>query len=165
MSIHDITRRVQATNRPLCLITGGEPLAQKSSHALMSSLANICRTVQLETSGAFDISTADSRIHHILDIKTPSSGEHARNLPENYRHLRQDDEIKFVITNKADYQWALEEIEKHALSQPGVEILISPAWGSVDPAELANWILVDNAPVRMQLQHHKLIWGHEATGV
>jgi len=165
MSIHDIVHRVQTANRPLCLITGGEPLAQKSSHVLMSSLADLRPTVQLETSGAFDISIVDSRIHRILDIKTPGSGEHARNLPENYRHLRHGDEIKFVVTNKTDYQWALEEIEKHDLSRQGVEILVSPAWGNVDAAELANWILENNAPVRMQLQHHKLIWGHEATGV
>ncbi len=165
LSIDDITARVRDSNHPLCLVTGGEPLAQKPCPVLLSSLADICPTVQLETSGAFDINTVDSRIHRILDIKTPGSGEHIRNMPENYKHLRQGDEIKFVIMDRDDYKWMLETIRLHDLTQSEAPILASPAWGEIAPADLAGWIIEDNPPVRLQLQYHKLIWGHEATGV
>lgn len=163
--IGDIVQQVEASQQPLCLITGGEPLAQKSSHTLLTVLADICPIVQLETSGAFDISSIDSRIRRILDIKTPGSGEASRNRWDNLRHLHDGDEIKFVLAGISDYEWAMDIIAKHELTALQVPVLFSPVWGLVKPAELADWILRDHAPGRLQPQYHKYIWGSGAEHV
>ncbi len=163
--IRDIVRQVEASQRPLCLVTGGEPLAQKSCRALLQDMADVCPTVQLETSGAFDISGIDPRIHRILDIKTPGSGEVSRNRWGNLRHLHEGDEIKFVLTGISDYQWAMEIIAGHKLARLHVPVLFSPVWGLVQPADLAAWILRDHAPGRLHPQYHKHIWGSGAEHV
>ena len=160
--IDDIVADVARRDRPLTLVTGGEPLAQKSSLDLLAALAAARPIVQLETSGAFDISRVDARVRRILDIKTPGSGEESRNDWNNLAHLKDGDEIKVVICDRTDYDWALDILDRF---QPRVPVLFSPAWGAVSPAELAGWILEDHAPVRLQLQWHKHIWGAEATGV
>jgi len=154
----DVYRR----GRPLVLVTGGEPLAQKSCLPLLSVLADICPVLQLETSGAFDISRTDTKVRRILDIKTPGSGEESRNHWENLDALKNGDEIKIVITSRVDYQWALNVLNNH---RPAVPVLFSPAWGSIRAAELVRWMLEDHAPARFQLQLHKHIWGAEASGV
>ncbi|MDQ6957733.1 MAG: radical SAM protein [Mariprofundaceae bacterium] len=161
-SIEQVTDEIRQRNRPLTLVSGGEPLAQKSCLALLSALAEISPILQLETSGAFNISQTDSRVRRILDIKTPGSGENKRNHWENLNFLKDGDEIKVVITSHDDYMWAVTILRKY---QPVVPVLFSPAWGDIQPSDLALWILEDHVPARMQLQLHKHIWGAETTGV
>jgi len=161
-SIEQVTDEVRQHNRPLTLVSGGEPLAQKSCLPLLSALVEISPVLQLETSGAFNISQTDSRVRRILDIKTPGSGESKHNRWENIRFLKDGDEIKIVITSHDDYVWAVKILDKY---QPVVPVLFSPAWGDIQPSDLASWMLEDHVPARMQLQLHKHIWGAEATGV
>ena len=163
--IDDIIRRVVSARRPLCLVTGGEPLAQKACRTLLAALAERRPVVQLETSGALDIGGVDARIRRILDIKTPGSGEEAHNRWSNLQQLRPGDEIKFVLTGADDYRWALEIMQRHGLSDLPVPILFSPARGRLAPAALAGWMLRDHVSARLQLQLHKYIWGAEAQGV
>jgi 7-carboxy-7-deazaguanine synthase len=127
-------------------------------------------TVLVETSGAFDISPLDDRVHTIMDLKCPGSGESARNRWENLDHLGARDEIKFVVRDREDYVWAREVVRERRLDRRLEEgslraILMSPVWGETDLEQLAGWILEDGLPVRFQMQLHKLIWGPEATGV
>lgn len=159
--VSDIAQR----NRPLILVSGGEPLAQPACTDLLAALAETGRIIQLETSGAFDISGVPDGIRRIVDVKTPGSGESARNLIGNLAHLRAGDEIKFVITDRQDYEWARTALREHALDQMGLPILFSPVWGEVEPTELCRWVLDDALPVRVHLQLHKYIWGGEAKGV
>jgi len=161
-SIDQVTNEVRQRNRPLTLVSGGEPLAQKACLPLLSALAKMATILQLETSGAFDISQTDPRVRRILDIKTPGSGESKRNRWENLHSLKDGDELKFVITSHEDYEWAVGILEKY---QPVVPVLFSPVWGDIQPPDLATWMLEDHVPARMQLQLHKHIWGAEATGV
>lgn len=163
--IDDVVREVNVRARPLTLVTGGEPLAQKSCLDLLAALADTRPLVQLETSGALDISSVDRRIHRILDIKTPGSGEAERNRWNNLEHLHAGDEIKFVLACDDDYPWVLEIMRRHRLVELGLPILLSPAWGLVDAAELASWMLRDRVPARLQLQWHKHIWGAQVQGV
>jgi len=161
-SIARIADEVHQRNRPLTLVSGGEPLAQKSCLPMLSALAEVSPVLQLETSGAFDISQIDPRVRRILDIKTPGSGEDERNRWKNLRFLKDGDEIKVVITSYEDYQWAVNILNEN---QPDVPVLFSPTWDNIDPSELAQWMLEDHVPARIQLQLHKYIWGAEATGV
>ena len=165
MRIDDVVRRVAAAGRPLCLVTGGEPLAQNACRELLARLAETSPVVQLETSGALDISKLDERIRRVLDIKTPGSGEAARNRWDNLRHLREGDEIKFVLTDVEDYRWSLDIMARYGLAGMRIPVLLSPAWGMLAPDTLAGWMLRDHAPARLQLQCHKYIWGPEAQGV
>jgi len=165
MPVGDIVDRIRHSARPLVLVTGGEPLAQKSCIALLEALADLPATIQLETSGALDIATVPAFVHRILDIKTPGSGEEARNRWENLRHLRRGDELKFVLSSREDYLWSLECIRNHGLADLDIPMLFSPCWGRLDPKDLADWLLADNPPVRLQLQQHKSIWGAEVSGV
>lgn len=139
-------------------VTGGEPLAQKSCITLLSLLADRGYSVSLETSGALDVSQVDARVSKILDIKTPGSGESAKNLWSNLVHLTSKDEIKFVLCNEADYLWAKQKLAEHRLDTLS-PVLFSPVYGELEPGMLAAWILRDALPVRMQLQLHKQIWG------
>lgn len=164
-SISDIAEEVRQRGRPLALVTGGEPLAQKQCPELLTALADISPTLQLETSGAFDISGLDRRVRRILDIKTPGSGESAKNRWENLGDLRAGDEIKFIVTSEEDYRWTVEIMQEHRLPRPDVPILLSPAWGSLEASQLAAWILRDRVGARLQLQLHKYVWGAEASGV
>lgn len=143
---------------PTVCVTGGEPLAQKNSLLLLTALCDAGYSVSLETSGALDISQVDPRVSRIVDIKAPESGEEARNRWENIVHLTPHDEIKFVLANRADYEWAREVIQAQRLAEI-CPLLLSPVQGELPPAQLAEWILADRLPVRLQVQLHKLLWG------
>ena len=161
MELSDVLARVAAFDTPTVCVTGGEPLAQKNALLLLNALCDASYSVSLETSGALDISQVDSRVARIVDIKPPGSGEMARNRWGNLAHLTPQDEIKFVLADRADYEWARDAIQQHVLAQH-CPVLMSPVQGELDPALLADWILQDRLPVRMQLQLHKLLWGNVA---
>jgi len=150
---------------PLVEITGGEPLLQPAVLPLMTALCDAGRTVLLETSGAHDISKVDPRVHRIMDLKTPGSGECARNLWSNLDHLTLRDEVKFVIGSREDYEWAREQVRKHSLPCRVNAVLFSPVFGKIEPVEIVNWILSDKLDVRFQLQMHKFIWHPQQRGV
>ena len=160
LTLDEILSRVAALGAHYVTLTGGEPLAQKQAPALLQRLADAGYSVSLETSGALDVSAVDPRISKILDLKTPGSGECERNLWSNLAHLTPHDEIKFVLCDEADYQWACEQIRKHQLDAK-CPLLMSPVHGKLEPRLLAEWILRDHLPVRMQLQLHKLLWGEK----
>jgi 7-carboxy-7-deazaguanine synthase len=164
-TLQEIADAVTAFRCPLVEITGGEPLLQKNVLPLMAMLADAGHTVLLETSGAHDISKVDPRVHRIMDLKTPGSGESARNLFSNIEHLTQRDEAKFVIGSREDYEWSREQVERHALAQRCRTVLFSPIFGRIDPREIVEWILADKLPVRFQLQMHKFIWTPTKRGV
>jgi 7-carboxy-7-deazaguanine synthase len=156
---------VLATDCPLVEITGGEPLLQKNVLPLMTRLCDAGRTVLIETSGAHDISVIDPRVHRIMDFKTPSSGEVARNLESNVAHLAKRDEVKFVIGSREDYEWTRDQIERHGLAGRVGEVLLSPVFGKVDPRDIVAWMLADRLKARFQLQLHKFIWDPKKQGV
>lgn len=139
-------------------VTGGEPLAQRSCHGLLSALCDAGYSVSLETSGALDVSKVDMRVCKVMDIKTPGSGEQEKNLWANLDCLASQDELKFVLCGEKDYQWAAEIIQTRHLDSI-CPILLSPVHGKLAPEKLATWILRDHLPVRMQIQLHKLLWG------
>ena len=145
--------------RDVC-VTGGEPLAQKRCLGLLEALCDAGYRVSLETSGAIDIGPFDARVARVVDIKTPASGEVARNRWENLPLLRAHDQVKFVLCDRADYDWARGVLAEHRLSER-CEVLFSPSHGQLPLRDLAEWILEDRLPVRLQLQLHKLIWGEE----
>lgn len=161
----DIVEEVLATGCPLIEITGGEPLLQKNVLPLMTRLCDAGRTVLIETSGAHDIAQIDPRVHRIMDFKTPSSGESARNLASNVQHLAKRDEVKFVIGSREDYEWTREQIERHGLAERVGEVLLSPVFGKVDPRDIVAWMLADRLKARFQLQMHKFIWDPKKKGV
>jgi len=165
MRIDDIVDRARQAERPLILVTGGEPLVQKRCIALLEALRQTGAIIQLETSGALDIQPVPAHVRRILDIKTPGSGEVSRNRWSNLPMLRSGDEIKFALTGRADYEWSLACIREHRLAALNIPILFSPCWGELDPQQLSSWILEDNPPVRLQLQQHKSIWGARAVSV
>lgn len=143
-------------------VTGGEPLAQKPCRELLRRLCERGYEVSLETSGALDISAIDARVSVVMDLKTPGSGEEAKNRYANIALLRPKDQVKFVICDRADYEWSRAKLAEYGLPAR-CEVLFSPSFGELAPATLAEWILADRLPVRMQVQLHKLLWG-EARG-
>ncbi|NUS39507.1 MAG: 7-carboxy-7-deazaguanine synthase QueE [Lysobacter sp.] len=145
--------------RHVC-VTGGEPLAQKRCIALLRRLCDAGYGVSLETSGALDIGEVDPRVSRVVDIKTPGSGEVARNLWENLALLTPHDQVKFVICSRADYEWARDVVAEHRLHER-CDVLFSPSFAQVDARALADWIVADRLPVRFQLQLHKLLWNDE----
>ena len=176
VSVEDLKEQILAINCTLIEFTGGEPLAQKAVFPLMAELCDAGRTVLVETSNAVDISPCDPRIIRILDLKTPGSGQVDRNRMENLEDLRPADEIKFVVTDRADYDWAREMIETHDLMTRSAAVLMSPTFEqaqgleilgckALPPHQLAEWILADGLEVRMQLQMHKFIWDPQTRGV
>lgn len=156
----EILAEVARHGTPHVCVTGGEPLAQKSCLPLLTALCDAGYSVSLETSGALDISGVDPRVSRIMDLKAPDSGEEARNRWENLEHLNERDEIKIVLASEADYLWAKEQIGTRRLASL-CEVSLSPVQASLAPARLAEWILRDQLPVRMQVQLHKIIWGNE----
>lgn len=138
-------------------VTGGEPLAQPSVRALMTALADAGHAVSLETSGAMDIASLDPRVQVVMDLKCPGSLESDRNLWSNLVHLRAQDEVKFVLASRVDYEWMREVLAREGLSGR-CGVLASPVWGELDAAELAAWILEDGLEVRLQVQLHKVLW-------
>ena len=154
----DILAEIRKYETPYVCVTGGEPLAQKRCAELLKLLCDEGFRVSLETSGAIDISQADQRVSRVMDLKTPGSGEVEKNLWSNLDELCGNDQIKFVICSREDYEWAGEQLHRRKLAGY-CEVLFSPAWGRVDAEELAGWILEDHLPVRFQLQLHKILWG------
>ena len=141
-------------------VTGGEPLAQPGVHALLEQLCDEGFEVALETSGALDVARVDARVRKVLDVKTPGSGEVARNLWSNLDHLRATDELKFVICDRNDYDWARLKCDELDLRER-CAVLFSPSAGQLEARELADWILADRLDVRLQIQLHKYLWGDE----
>ena len=158
MELHDILARVATFNTPTVCVTGGEPLAQKNCLALLNALCNAGYSVSLETSGALDISGVDARVSRIMDIKVPGSGEAERNRWENLPLLNKHDEIKFVLTDREDYAWALAVMRRDDFPKE-VPVLFSPVFGKLPAHMLAEWILKDGVAARMQIQLHTFLWG------
>ncbi|MBV9658103.1 MAG: radical SAM protein [Verrucomicrobia bacterium] len=161
----EILDAVLAYDCPLVEITGGEPLLQKNVLPLMTALCDAGKTVLLETSGAHDIAPVDPRVHRIMDLKTPSSGECARNRLENIAHLTKRDEVKCVIGSREDYDWSRDAVRAHDLAARCGCVLFSPVFGRIEPRAIVEWLLADKLPVRFQLQLHKFIWEPTAKGV
>ena len=161
----EVLDKVLAFDCPLVEITGGEPLLQKNVLPLMTALCDAGRTVLIETSGAHDISAIDSRVHRIMDLKTPGSGECARNLVSNIAHLTPRDEVKCVIGSREDYEWSREQVRAHDLTTKCGTVLFSPIFGRIEAREIVEWIVADHLPVRFQLQMHKFIWDPKQQGV
>jgi 7-carboxy-7-deazaguanine synthase len=165
MPIAEIVEQVRAYGCDLVEITGGEPMLQKGIYALFAALLDAGLTVMLETSGERDLSRVDPRVIKIMDLKCPGSGESERNRWSNLDALSARDEVKFVLTDRRDYEWAREAIERHRIAARVNAVLMSPAFGLLEPLNLAEWILADRLPVRMQLQMHKHIWPPSMRGV
>lgn len=160
-SLPEILATVQQYGSHHVTVTGGEPLAQRRGcHALLQSLVDAGYSVSLETSGAMAIDGIDPRVSRVVDIKTPGSGESARNRWDNIELLDANDQVKFVICDRADYDWARTIIRDYRLPQR-CEVLVSPSFGAISARDLADWVVADALPVRFQLQLHKLIWGDE----
>jgi 7-carboxy-7-deazaguanine synthase len=165
MALKEIVHRVESFGSELVEITGGEPLLQKNVLPLMSILCDAGHTVLLETSGAHDIAPVDTRVHRIMDLKTPGSGEVEKNLWSNIDHLTPRDEVKFVIGSREDYEWSREKVQRFDLPARCHAVLFSPIFGRIDPREIVEWILADKLNVRFQLQMHKFIWTPTQRGV
>ena len=160
MHYDEIFREIRKYGTPYVCVTGGEPLAQKRCKKFLKKLCDEGYHVSLETSGAMDISRADERVSRVMDLKTPASREESSNRWENLEELTDKDQVKFVICSRVDYEWAREQVTSRDL-HTYCEVLFSPAWGMVEPADLADWVLTDQLPVRFQLQLHKVLWGDE----
>lgn len=160
MGLPEILREVNQYNPRYVTVTGGEPLAQKDCISLLSQLCGLGIEVSLETSGALDISKVDPRVVKVMDLKTPSSGEQNKNLIENIKFLTANDQLKFVIAGREDYNWAVNMLNEYRLTER-CEVLFSPVHNSLQPRQLAEWILEDRLLVRMQVQLHKYLWGEE----
>lgn len=165
MEVTDILQRVDSFRCSLVEVTGGEPLIQKGVLPLMTALCDHGFQVLLETSGAHDISVVDQRVHRIMDLKTPSSGENGRNRMENIAHLTGRDEVKFVLSSREDYEWARKIINEQTLAPRCKAVLLSPVFGQIFPADIVKWMLEDKLPARFQLQIHKFIWEPTQRGV
>lgn len=174
--LEELVQEVHAIGCPIVEVTGGEPLAQRACVTLVRRLLDLGHTVLVETSGAMDTSVLDPRAHIILDVKTPGSGEHARNLASNLERIRPHDEVKFVVTDRADYEFAKAAIAAHRLAERCRAVLLSPVFEqakgleilgarALAPRTLAEWMLADRLPARMNLQLHKFIWEPSTRGV
>lgn len=161
MELDQIMAQVSEYGTRYVTVTGGEPLAQKECLVLLKKLCDAGYEVSLETGGAIDTSGVDNRVTVILDVKTPGSGEVEKNLWDNLQHLKPKDEVKFVLCNRSDYDWAKQVLAERAIASK-CSVLFSPVYNQVNPTELAEWILHDRLPVRMQVQLHKILWGEIA---
>ena len=157
----DILQQVAAFAVGHVCVTGGEPLAQQGCDDLLSALCDAGYNVSIETSGALDVSGIDSRVIRVMDLKTPGSGEEARNLYDNLVHLEAKDQVKFVICDEADYRWSCAQLERFDLAAR-CEVLFSPSFEQLGARDLADWIVRDRLPVRFQYQLHKFLWGDQA---
>jgi 7-carboxy-7-deazaguanine synthase len=160
MAISDIVDEVKTYQPRYVTVTGGEPLAQKTCFPLLTALCDLGVEVSLETCGAMDISEVDPRVICVMDLKTPGSGEEAKNRYDNIALLKQTDQLKFVICNRDDYDWAVEKLQEYDLVAK-CDVLFSPIHGLLNPADLADWVVADNLAVRMQIQMHKYLWNDE----
>ncbi|MCL4132637.1 UNVERIFIED_CONTAM: hypothetical protein GTU68_035856 [Idotea baltica] len=161
MEIDDIVAEIAKYNSSNITITGGEPLAQANVHPLMTALCDKNYEVSLETGNAIDISMVDSRVYTVLDIKTPASGEEQNNKYSNLEHIKKSDCLKFVICNEDDYQWSKQQLEQRQLTDM-CEVFFSPSADQLSATDLADWIVRDQLPVRMQIQLHKILWDNAA---
>ncbi len=161
----DVLSRALALGTPLVELTGGEPLLQPGALPLLAELCDAGKTVLVETSGEADVSRVDRRVHKIMDLKCPGSGESHRNRWSNLEHIGPGDEIKFVLADRGDYEWMRGAIREHGLARRTPHLLASTVFGRLEPGQLVEWVLADALPVRVQLQLHKIIWGRDATGV
>ncbi|MCW9046770.1 MAG: 7-carboxy-7-deazaguanine synthase QueE [Gammaproteobacteria bacterium] len=160
MQISDILQQIKQYNAKTVCVTGGEPLAQRGCGELLKQLSDADYQVSIETSGSLDISQVDSRVSRIMDIKTPGSAEESKNKYENIQYLNQNDEVKFVLCDRHDYDWSKEIIKKYNLLEKA-QVLFSPVHEGISPADLADWILTDQLNVRFQFQLHKFLWNDE----
>ena len=160
-SFEEILATVASYQAQYVCVTGGEPLAQKGCHQLLKMLCDAGYQVSIETSGAMDISQVDQRVSVIMDIKTPGSGEESKNLWSNIAALSTKDEVKFVLVDRADYDWAKQTLRQYDLPSK-CPVLFSPVYKTLPPDQLAAWVLQDHLQVRMQVQLHKVIWGEKA---
>ncbi len=158
MPLEAILERVASYKPRYVCVTGGEPLAQPNCLPLLRELCDAGYEVSLETSGALDISDTDTRVSRVVDLKTPASGEMGRNLYANIAQLTRNDQVKFVICSREDYDWAVSKLIEYRLDARAGEVLFSPSHRQVDARALADWIVSDNLPVRLQLQLHKILW-------
>jgi 7-carboxy-7-deazaguanine synthase len=160
-SLDDILTRVASLSARHVCVTGGEPLAQRQCLTLLQRLCDAGYEVSLETSGAMPVGEVDARVRRVVDVKTPASGEAARNLLDQLRELNDRDQVKFVICDRADYEWSRALLQERGL--PGrAMVLFSPSHEQLPARQLADWILEDRLPVRLQVQLHKILWGNEA---
>ena len=157
-TLAEILAEVARHGTPRVCVTGGEPLAQKACLGLLAALCDAGYDVSLETSGALDVAGVDPRVAKVMDLKTPGSGEERKNRWANLEHLTPRDEIKFVLCDRADYEWARQVIRERRLEER-CPLLVSPVFGRLEPRQLAEWVLEDRLPVRVQIQLHKLLWG------
>lgn len=159
LSFETILSEVRSYNVEYVCVTGGEPLAQPACLGLLSLLVDEGYKVSLETSGAMDISSVDTRIDIVMDLKTPSSGELDKNLWANIPHLKRRDQVKFIIANKEDFDWSCFKIDEYDLHARVSEVLMSPSFGLIEAKVLAAWVIESRPKVRFQMQLHKLLWG------
>lgn len=165
MRREEVLEAAVALGTKLIELTGGEPLLQPGARVLMRELCDRGHTVLVETSGEADISGVDARVHRIMDLKAPGSGEAHRNRWSNLDHLRPTDEIKFVLASRGDYEWMRDVVREKHLGALGATLLASTVFGALHPKDLVAWVLEDELPVRVQLQMHKYIWGKDAVSV
>lgn len=165
MARSEVLARALALGTPLVELTGGEPLLQPGALPLMRELCDAGRTVLVETSGEADVSRVDARVHKVMDLKCPGSGESHRNRWSNLEHITPRDELKFVLSGRADYEWMRAAIRERSLPVRTPNLLASTVFGKLAPRDLVAWVLEDRLPVRVQLQMHKYIWSADATGV
>lgn len=165
MTRAEVLERALATGTELVELTGGEPLLQPGVLPLMTELCDAGRTVLIETSGEADVSRVDRRVHKIMDLKAPGSGESARNRWSNLDHIGAGDELKFVLANRGDYEWMRDVIRARDLSRRTAHLLASTVFGKLATKQLVEWVLADKLTVRVQLQMHKYVWAPESQGV
>ncbi len=158
--LDQVLKDVESYSTPYITVTGGEPLAQKACLPLLTALCDRGYIVSLETSGAIDLEGVDKRVIKVMDLKTPGSGELSKNLESNIEHLSQQDQIKFIICDREDYEWSKSKVEEYALQEKVADVLFSPSNQQMSAKELAEWILADHLTVRFQIQLHKYLWGN-----
>ncbi|MEW8692187.1 MAG: 7-carboxy-7-deazaguanine synthase QueE [Candidatus Thiodiazotropha endolucinida] len=159
-TLEEILQQVAGYDVEHVCVTGGEPLAQPECRSLLRALCDAGFRVSLETSGALDIGSVDERVARVMDLKTPGSGEMQRNRMSNIDFLRTDDQVKFVITDRADYEWSCEQLKRFRITDR-CEVLFSPVQDRMNPTQLADWMIEDRVQARLQLQLHKLLWGDQ----
>ncbi len=165
MRVDEVVEKVKALGAPMVEVTGGEPLLQPGVYPLMEKLLDAGFTVLLETSGAIDVRLVPPAVHKIVDLKAPSSGELDRNDYRVLESMNENDELKFVLGDRTDYDWAVKLIRERRLDEKPYGLLFSTVFGKLEPRQLAEWIIADRLPVRFQLQQHKYVWPPDARGV
>jgi 7-carboxy-7-deazaguanine synthase len=165
MTVDEVVADVEARGCPVVEVTGGEPLLQPDVYPLMQRLLDAGKTVLIETGGHRSIAQVPAGVIRIVDVKCPGSGESEKNDWSNLAHLTATDEVKFVIADRADYDFAREVLRREQLADKVAAVLFSPVHGELDPKQLAEWVIADRLPVRVQLQVHKYIWSPETRGV